>query len=145
MDYNKLLKTLCESEINEEEFEDLPLEDLGTEEIVDDADLDLELPEETEEVDSTIDVGSLVSVVDSGAFTAEELSLSDDEFEDFKSKVDAGELAVVFDVDDDDINKIDIVFEDGLEIFNLPRVALQSKTPKIVSDIEPTEEDLDNL
>ena len=85
-----------------------------------------EFDEESEELpESEIVVGSIVTVMDASSFTADELELTDEDYDSFVSKVDAGETAVVFDIDDEDENKIDIVFSDGLEIFNFPRLALE--------------------
>jgi hypothetical protein len=70
------------------------------------------------------DVGSIVTVVDASSFTAEELEIDEEDFEEFQKAVESGLQAVVFDVDDDDESLVDIVYESGLEIFKIPKLML---------------------
>ena len=105
MDYKAIFKKLSESDFDDEEME-TPIED------------------ETE-VESNVVLGSVIKVLDASSYTAEELNLTDEEFEAFQSKVEDGLTAIVFDIDDEQPELVDIVFEDGLEIFRIPKIALE--------------------
>lgn len=109
MDYKSIFLKLSESE-------DISDETTDSSEI----DYDNSNVEESE-----IKLGSLVKVLDASSYTATELVLDDDEFESFKLKVEDGLSAIVFDIDDDNTDLVDIVYEDGLEIFNLPKLNLE--------------------
>lgn len=119
MDYKAIFKKLSESDVVEDEIE-------ATD------------PVEIEE----ILLGSIVKVLDASTYTPEDLSLTDEEFEEFKVKVDAGDTAIVFDEDDDNPELVDIVFEDGLEIFRIPKLDLElSEFTKALGDTEPVYDD----
>ena len=95
-----------------------------------DTDLDSEMPEEfpdemPEDEPVEINIGSLVKVIDAESFVAKDLDMTDDEFEEFQAKVEAGTQAVVFNEDEDDPTLVDIVFEDGLEAFKIPKANLE--------------------
>ena len=100
-----------------------------------DTDLDSEMPEEfpdempedeiPEDEPAEINIGSLVKVIDADSFTAKDLDMTDDKFEEFQAKVEAGAQAVVFNEDEDDPTLVDIVFEDGLEAFKIPKANLE--------------------
>ena len=142
MDYRKILKTLCEAEgvketddletYDDDMIPELPEEPVEDEEVID------EPVEETE----PIVVGSQVVVIDGSIYTAEELGLDNDEFELFIDKTDMNETAVVFDEDDDNPDLVDIVFEDGLEIFNIAKTNLEIFEPEAIEPEEvPVEDD----
>jgi len=104
----------------------------GDEEVEPEMELPEEMPEEEMPVDeipedepAEINIGSLVKVIDADSFTAKDLDMTDDEFEEFQAKVEAGAQAVVFNEDEDDPTLVDIVFEDGLEAFKVPKVNLE--------------------
>lgn len=86
---------------------------------------ELPVEEQLEEDVPDIEIGQLVKVIDAEAFTAEELEMDDDDFESFVSKVEEGEVAIVFNENDDNSTLVDIVFENGLEAFNIPKINLQ--------------------
>jgi hypothetical protein len=70
-------------------------------------------------------LGSMVHVINSEGLTAEGLGIDEDDFSDFLIKVAAGETAIVFDFDDENLALVDIVFEDGLELFFVPILMLE--------------------
>jgi hypothetical protein len=131
-----LVKRLNESEaFEEEELEDI--EDIPAEDDLESLDSDIEEPAPIED---DIHLGSMVKVQDATSFTAEELGIDDEDFGDFKIKVDAGEYAIVFDIDDDNPSLVDIVFEDGLEIFMIPRLVLAIVEDDEEEDLQPTDD-----
>lgn len=79
---------------------------------------------EEEDIDDGLGIGTQVTVQDSGSFTAEELGMTEDDFATFHQKVEESAYAVVFDINDEDQNKVSIVFEDGFEVFDIPRIIL---------------------
>jgi len=118
--------------------------DEGEEEV----DPDLEMPEEEMPVDeipedepAEINIGSLVKVIDADTFTAKDLDMTDDEFEEFQAKVEAGAQAVVFNEDEDDPTLVDIVFEDGIEAFKVPKVNLEDLD--LEKEVEEDEEKIE--
>ena len=113
-----IMRKLCEHKGDEEEV--MPDEET-TDELPEEMPVD-EIPED-EPVE--INIGSLVKVIDADSFTAKDLDMTDDEFEEFQTKVEAGAQAVVFNEDEDDPTLVDIVFEDGLEAFKIPKVNLE--------------------
>jgi hypothetical protein len=120
--FDKLLREVSETEepIEPVEIDDgdsLPVDELDALDAGDDLD---PIEDDGEE----FDVGSLVTVVDASSFTAEELELDEEDFEEFQAAVEAELTAVVFDVDDDDPNLVDIVYESGLEVFKIPKLML---------------------
>lgn len=117
MDYKAIFKKLSESDFDDEVLDE-PLED-----------------EVTSEVESDVVLGSVVKVLDTTSYTAEELFLTDEEFQTFQTKVEDGLTAIVFDIDDEHPELVDIVFEDGLEIFKIPKINLE------VTEYESIEED----
>ena len=114
MAYSDVLKELRKAEhlTESEEYE----EPLDTEEVPEET----ETPEEPE-----IELAMMVKVIDADSFIADDLELSEEDFEAFKAKVEEGATAIVFDIDDDDPSVVDIVYEDGLEIFKIPKINLQ--------------------
>ena len=128
-----LVKRLNESEAFEEEeldaIEEFPEEDIDAE------------IEEPAPVEDDITLGAMVKVQDASSFTAEELGVDEDDFEEFKIKVAAGEYAIVFDIDNDNPALVDIVFEDGLEIFLIPRLMLELIEDEEEEDIQPTDDE----
>jgi hypothetical protein len=120
MEYTRILKEMRD----EEKLDDIDdLEEFKP----------LELPEDGDESEDElpkgedIELGTLVKVVDVDSLDADSLDLSEDDFEDFKSKVEDGDIAIVFDIDidDDDATVADIVFRDGFEVFKIPTVNLE--------------------
>jgi len=88
-----------------------------------------ELPEledapETEVEVPVIELGMQVNVIDADSFVAEDLGLSEDDFEEFKAKVEEKAYAIVYDINDDDDTIVNIVFEDGMEVENIPKINL---------------------
>jgi hypothetical protein len=127
-----IMRKLCEHKGDEEETDVEP---------------ELELPEEMpvdeipEDEPTEINIGSLVKVIDADSFTAKDLDMTDDEFEEFQDKVEAGAQAVVFNEDEDDPTLVDIVFEDGLEAFKVPKVNLEDLD--LEKDAEEDEEKIE--
>lgn len=65
------------------------------------------------------ELGSMVRVVNIDGLTAAELELDEEDFEDFKVKVESGEYAILCDFDDDNKDLVFIVFCDGLEVYGI--------------------------
>lgn len=141
MDFKKILKTLCEAD-GVKETDELETYD---DEMIPEEDPTGELPIESDEDAEPVTVGSQVIVIDASVYTAEELGMEHDDFENFITKADANEPAIVFDEDDDNPELIDIVYEDGLEVFNLPKTNVELFTPEEIEPVEPIETDLGYL
>lgn len=135
---NLLVKSLNESEAFEGEELDAVEEVPADEDLNLDDDYSLEADEPVEE---DIALGAMVKVQDASSFTADELGVDEDDFEDFKIKVEAGEYAIVFDIDDDSPELVDIVFEDGLEIFKIPKLMLALVDDEEEEDVQPVEDE----
>lgn len=73
-----------------------------------------------------INLGDMVLLTDFESFILNHRELvHEDDLENLKMKVEAGEGAVVFDVDEDRNDLVDIVFMDGYEIFAIPKSYLK--------------------
>lgn len=103
---------------------------------------DDEYEDEDTEIESDVTLASMVTVIDASLYTAEDLGMNEDQLEEFKTKVDNGDIAIVFDEDDDNPNLVDIVFEDGLEAFKIIKSNLElAEDEDIYSQTIPTDED----
>ena len=86
---------------------------------------EMETPEDAVEP-SEIELGSMCKVIDADALTAADLGLSDEDYEEFKAKVEEECYCIVYDINDDDDTLVNIVFEDGMEVENVPKINLQT-------------------
>jgi len=101
------------------------LKEFREEEKLDELEPEVEAAPEVEVDTSDIDLGSMVRVIDGESFIADDLELSEEDFAEFQTKVESGSYAIVFDIDDDNPEVVDIVFEDGLEVFKIPKLNLE--------------------
>lgn len=96
--------------------------------------LDIDKPEQDTSCEECYEI-SLASQVkvksDANTFIPEDLGMDEDQFEDFKNKVLNGETALVFDENDDNPTLVSIVYEDGLEAFDIPKVVLELVSDEI--------------
>jgi hypothetical protein len=139
-----IFKKMLDESLNEkDELSDdfLETEELPTEEELPEEPIEDEEAIEEEEPADDIHLGAMVKVQDATSFTAEELGIEEDEFEDFKIKVEQGEYAIVFDIDDESPDLVDIVFEDGLEIFRIPKLVLSIVDEDAEEDVQPVEDE----
>lgn len=107
----------------QEGFEPTEIQEIPEfEDAIDSIDDDIDVIEEPA---CEIFIGSSVSIIELGEdFDPSEHQLDDDEYEELQSKVEDGEKAIVFDELDDDPSKVSIVFENGLEVFSIPKTML---------------------
>lgn len=128
MEYKSTLKKLYEAE-NMEYKEAAELDDgpIFNDDVI-------EEPEVSEDVDE-ITVASKVRVIDGAAYEEDDIKIVNGEFDTFISKVDDGEIAIVFD-EDEDTNFVDIVFEDGLEAFAINKDNLELAEEDVVPEDE---------
>lgn len=65
------------------------------------------------------EIGCLVKVIDIEGYTKEQLQIDSDDFQEVLSKILDGNIGVIFDVDEDDERFVDVVFDDGIEIYGI--------------------------
>ena len=147
MTYKDTLKKLYEAEdMDYQEATDI------SDEVVDEPVEEIE-DEVVEEGNEDITVASMVTVVDASSYTAEDLTdktgaaepFTDENLEDFITKVENKEVAVVFDEDNDNPNMVDIVYEDGLEVFNIIKSNLELAEDDVLDTSIPLDDEDEEL
>jgi hypothetical protein len=75
--------------------------------------------------DMEIDIGTMVQVIDLSGLEPRHLQIDEEDFQELVEKITNGDTGVVFDVDEEDNNFVDIAFENGLEVFGISVFRLQ--------------------
>jgi hypothetical protein len=66
-----------------------------------------------------VELGSMVKVKDVSCLTSDQLGLCQEDFDELIIKAGIEELCIVFDINEENEDLVDIVFEDGLEVFGI--------------------------
>jgi len=76
------------------------------------------------EMDMEIDIGSMVQIIDISGLEPRQLQIDEEDFQELVHKIVTGDTGVVFDVDDEDENFVDVIFDDGLEVIGISKFRL---------------------
>jgi hypothetical protein len=74
--------------------------------------------------DMEIDIGSIVQVIDISGLEPRDLQIDEEDFQELVLKIANGDTGVVFDFVDEDENFVDVIFDDGFEVFGISKFRL---------------------